>query len=267
MKVFRMFFTLFVLTLVSLPLAVMGQDEEETLVVTPVNTRGWTTADTRPGGAVSIVLDSTSPAPGGSLSLTTDATTTAKAQYMHATETPITDVNDLSYWAKQNSASFAGGNASYQFVVCLGGIGALGDCLGFTTFVYEPYQNTLTPPSVWTRYDVDTGQMWSSRTYSSGTCTTLAGGGGAPFYTLTQIKVSCPNAVAVAFGVNIGSNNPSYDVSVDLVKFNNTTYDFEVYSMPTTADECMKGGWSTFNPEGGPYKNQGQCVSSTVPAS
>jgi hypothetical protein len=79
------------------------------------------------------------------------------------------------------------------------------------------------------------------------------------------LQGSFPSAVVIGFGVNIGSNNPSYDVEVDLFKFNNTTYDFEIFSAPTTQDDCFKGGWSTFNPPSGPFKNQGQCVSSTVP--
>lgn len=263
---FRLTFLVCSLILSAVSVPVLAQDEEETLVVTPVNTRGWTTADTRPGGAVEFVLDATSPAPGGALNLTTNGTTTAKAQYMHPTETPIAEVNDLSYWAKRNSASFAGGNASYQFVVCLGGIDGSGNCVGFTTFVYEPYQNGFPiADSSWRQYDVDAGMMWSSRDYNSGSCVTVAGGGGEPFYTLAGIQAACPNAVAVGFGVNIGSNNPSYDINVDLVKFNKTTYDFELYSSPSFVDACRNGGWSTFNPPTGPFKNQGQCISTFVP--
>ena len=39
----------------------------ETLVVTPTNLRGWNIADTKPGGAVEFVLDSTAPAGTGAL--------------------------------------------------------------------------------------------------------------------------------------------------------------------------------------------------------
>ena len=61
--------------------------------------------------------------------------------------------------------------------------------------------------------------------------------------------------------MNIGTFNPSYDVEVDLVQFNETIYDFEVFHAATNPDDCKKGGWSTFSP---PYKTQGQCVSATV---
>src|SRR3954468_15866243 len=82
-----------------------------TIVVTPTNTQGWSTADTRPGGAVNFVSDATAPG-SGALQLTTDATTTAKAQYLHATNTPIADVSELSYDTKQVSALFPGGDPS-----------------------------------------------------------------------------------------------------------------------------------------------------------
>src|SRR5581483_11693196 len=65
-----------------------------TVVVTPANTQGWSTADTRPGGAVNFVVDASSPAPNGALQLTTDGTAAAKAQYLHATNTPLSTVTD-----------------------------------------------------------------------------------------------------------------------------------------------------------------------------
>jgi len=232
------------------------------VVVTPSNTQGWSTADTRPGGVVSYNTDSTAPGEphNGALSLTTDATTTAKAQYLHETSTPLADVNELGYSTKQNSASFVGGDASYQFLVDLNGDAAG----GFTTFVYEPYQNGVVTPGAWQSWDVDAGQFWSSRSFSDGTCTVVAGGGGAPFYTLAGLQTTCPDAVAIGFGVNIGSNNPSYDVEADLVDFNGTTYNFEPFQTPSDKDACKKDGYKTLTDQNGnPFKNQGQCVSWT----
>jgi hypothetical protein len=244
---------------------VRGQgDDPETLVVTPVNMRGWTTADTRPGGAVNFVLDSTPPAGSGALELATDATTAAKAQLLHPTLTPLAQVEDLSFYAKLVSGP-PHASASYQLATCLDGVDSNGVCIGFTTFVYEPYENGVVIPNTWQEWDADAGQWWSSRTYTNGSCAVVAGAGGAPFYNLGTMATLCPNAVVMGFGVNVGTFNPGYDIYVDLVKFNNTTYDFEVFSTPASADECKKGGWSTFNPPTGPYKNQGQCVSSTVP--
>lgn len=247
-----------------------AQTATETLVVTPTNTRGWSTADTRPGGAVAFVLDATAPGGTGALQLTTNNTNAAKAQYLHLASTLLADVTDLSYWTKQNSVAVSISAPSYQLVVRLCGLPIdPNDPIGFTTFVFEPYQSglavTTVTPEVWQSWDVDAGQMWSSKPVTCGSESVSAGAGGAPFYTLADLQTRFPNAVATGFGVNIGSYNPSYDVQSDLVQFNETIYDFEVHSTPTGPDDCKKGGWSTFNPPTGPYKNQGQCVSAFVP--
>jgi hypothetical protein len=102
---------------------------------------------------------------------------------------------------------------------------------GFTTLVFEPYQNVdqhTIVPGRWEKWDVDAGQFWSSRSSTEGTCVLVAGAGGPPFYTLAAIKTMCPNAVVVGIGVNIGSNNPGYTVATDGVQFNPVIYNFEV---------------------------------------
>src|SRR4051794_7247987 len=73
-----------------------------TVIVTQTNPQGWSMSDTRPGGSVSFV-DGDAPAGGGSgsLQLTTDATDAAKAQYMHAANTSLSLVTELSYSTKQ----------------------------------------------------------------------------------------------------------------------------------------------------------------------
>jgi hypothetical protein len=232
-----------------------------TVVVTPTNTQGWSTADTNSGGSVSFVPDPTAPRGAGALQLTTDATDTARAQYMHAANTSLGDVTQLSYSTKQVSGPPTA-DASYQLPICLGGITSAG-CVGFTTLVYEPYWNGAVINGTWQTWDVAAGQFWSSRTVTDGACAVVAGAGGPPFYTLSALKTVCPNAVVVGFGVNIGTYNRSYDVETDLVNFNGTTYDFEPNTVATNKDQCKDGGWQNFNPPAGPYKNQGQCVSST----
>jgi len=252
--------------LVTIGTAVTAMDS--TIVVTQTNQQGWSTADTRPGGAVNFVVDGTAPSGNGALQLTTDATTAAKAQYMHAASVPLADVTELSYYTRQISALFPEGEASYQLPVCLGGVVGT-NCIGFTTFVFEPYQNpglgtpgAVVIPNVWQEWDVDGGQFWSSRTASGGgACTTIAGAGGPPFYTLAGLKSVCPNAVVVGFGVNIGTFNPAYNVYTDLFNFNGTVYDFEPYEVATNADQCKKGGYLTVKrADGSGFKNQGDCI-------
>jgi len=244
-------------------LAIFALSAFSQVVVTPANPQGWTTSDTRPGGAVSFVVDGTAPGGIGALRLTSDATTTAKAQYMHDAAIPLANVNELKYYTKQTSAAFSGGDVSYQLPVCLGGATPT-SCTGFTTLVFEPYENGTVINNLWQSWDVFAGQLWSSRSYTGGTCSVTAGGGGAPFYSIPLLKAACPNAVVVGFGVNIGSNNPSYDVSADLFNFNGTTYDFEPYAVATNKDQCKNGGWSTLKrADGSSFKNQGDCVSYT----
>lgn len=229
-----------------------------TVVVTPANTQGWSTADTRPGGAVNYVSDATSPYPSGALQLTTDATNTAKAQYLHAADNvPLSDVNALSYYTKQNSGP-AVADPSYQLAVDLNGSAAG----GFTNLVYEPYWNGTVAPGTWQQWDVASGQFWSSSTFTDGTCSVVNGAGGPPFYTLADLQANCPDAVVVGYGVNIGTFNPNYNVETDGFVFNDTTYDFELTNAPTDKDACKGEGWQSLTDANGQaFKNQGQCVS------
>jgi hypothetical protein len=67
-----------------------------------------------------------------------------------------------------------------------------------------------------------------------------------------------PNAIVLGIGANVGSFNPGYDVGVDGIEFNDTTWNFEIPPpMTSTKDDCKNGGWETY----GVFKNQGDCVS------
>ena len=231
---------------------------DTTVVVTPSNTQGWFEADVRPGGEIHFVSDATSPYPDGALQLTTDATNTAKAQYLHEAEVALTDVDELSYHTKQNAGPVHAA-ASYQLVVDLNGVENTG---GFTTLVYEPYWNGAVLANTWQEWDVDAGQFWSSQSFTDGSCAVVAGAGGPPLYTLESLQTLCPEADVLAFGVNVGSFNPGYDVEVDGVNFDGTLYDFELANIPTSKDDCKKDGYKVLtDADGNAFKNQGQCVS------
>ena len=79
---------------VALAIPISAAATGSTVIVTPTNTQGWSTADTRLGGAVNFVADSAAPGNphNGALQLTKDLTTTAKAQYLHAANTPPSQV-------------------------------------------------------------------------------------------------------------------------------------------------------------------------------
>lgn len=215
-------------TLLTLVVGLAGQASADgrghRIVVTPDDQQGWSTADTRPGGTVSFVVDRSATAGHGALELTTDGTATAKAQYLHAANTPLAGVTELSYYTKQNSAPFPGADPAYQVIAHLNG------ATGFTTLVFEPYQNPLQGPVIpgaWQKWDVEAGLFWSTRTVQCSNGTVLGTAGGPATYTVAQINTMCPAAMVIGFGANIGSNNPLYNVETDLFDFNGTVYDFE----------------------------------------
>jgi hypothetical protein len=258
MKARKLLTVTFMATLVALvTIGTVVTAMDSTIVVTPTNQQGWSTADTRPGGTVTFVVDNTAPAGVGALRLTTDATTTAKAQYLHAENTPLAGVTELSYYTKQVSGPVIAAPA-YQVIAFLNGTS------GFTTLVFEPYQNLqLGPiiPNEWQSWDVDSGFFWSTRTVTCSNGTILGTSGGPATYTLAQINGICPNAVVIGYGVNIGTNNPLYDVETDLFNFNGTTYDFEPYLVATNANQCKNGGFTVAKrADGSSFKNQGDCI-------
>jgi hypothetical protein len=237
---------------IAMPVAAAGN----TVVVPTTSSQGWSTADTRPGGTASITSAYGAPAGLGSdsLNLTTDATTAAKAQLLHATNTQLSQVTNLSYWTYQQpqTGESPTADASYQLLVYLDGTSGT-----FTTFVYEPYWNGTVVPNTWQNWDVAAGQFWSSRSVTVGTNSVVAGAGGPPLYSLATLQAEFPNAVVVGFGANVGSFNPNYTVGVDGIVFNDTTYNFE--TRPTSKDDCKNGQWQNFSSPS--YKNQGDCVS------
>ena len=202
------------------------------VIVTPSNTQGWSTADTNSGGTVSFAFDTTAPGSPhvGALKLTTDASNPSRAQYVHTANIALSSVTELSYQTKQNSASFPAGLPSYQLV--LDTDGDLTNSTGFTTMVYEPYNNfgnAAVHNGQWQSWDVAAGTFWSSRNVAAENANggLTAGAGGAPFYSLASLKAKYPNAVVTAYGINVGTYNPSYNVEADLFNFNGTTYNFE----------------------------------------
>jgi hypothetical protein len=243
----------------SLVLGISAAMASTIVVVTPTNTQGWSTADTRPGGEVNFVVDATAPRGAGALQLKTDLTTTAKAQFLHEANTPLADVTELSYYTKQVAPPGLVADPAYQLIVFL-----TGGTTGFTTLVFEPYQNPaqgLIVSNVWQQWDVDAGLFWSTRTVTCENGVVAGSPGGPAIYTLAAIELLCPNARVGGFGVNIGTNNPGYDVETDLFDFNGTIYDFEPFRVASTKDDCKDGSWEDARrSDGSSFENQGDCI-------
>ena len=221
----------------------------------------WFQEDQRGTGAIAFTNAHGAPAGLGSGSLQmTSVTSSDKANiYNHdAAGTPLSDVTELSYWTYRSASStepLGIATPSFQLQVDLNG-GVTG---GFTTLVYEPYLdqgNAAVHTGVWQQWDVDGGDVWSSRAYTEGTSTVVAGAGGCPCYTVAGLASAFPDAVVLGIGVNVGSGNTGYVVAADGLTINGTTYDFETSA---SAKEACKGdGWAT---NYSIFVNQGDCVS------
>lgn len=249
------------------------------VIVAPSNQQGWSStapiADTRTGGTVSFNNDTTAPGNphNGALLMTTDLTTTAKAQYFHNTATPLSSVTELSYSTKQNTPIGPVADASYQLAICATGATTSG-CnpqfaqttgSSFTTLVYEPYQGGqgAVVNNVWQNWNISSGGLfWTTHTVVCSEGTLVSTPGGPSSYTLAAVQAACPDAFVFQFGLNIGSNNPGYNVEADLFNFNGTTYNFEPFVVATDKDQCKSNGWTTLTDANGKsFKNQGDCVS------
>lgn len=248
----------------------VGVATAATIVVTPDNAAsfGWDQTDNRGAGTVAWTESFGAPSGLGSaaLQLTTGTDNADKA--FIATDSvsgsDLAAVSGLSYWTfRETGPSF--GAASLQLTISTGASSCTTGESPSTTLVYEPYWNTGagagvagTVPSAWTQWQITptSGVFWSSKTTCGGEL--VAGHGGAPFYTLSQVQAAYPSATMTALGVNVGTYNPSYDVGVDGVAINAVSYDFEqAPPAPTAADQCKSDGWQSF----GSFKNQGDCVS------
>lgn len=214
-----------------------------TVTVLPGNT-SWTSTDTRTNGQVNFVEDAMSPYPNGALQLKTGDSTASpsqdKANYATSFTAPLSAVTEMSYYTKQVAASFAAGDASYQLSTCLYGVTAT-DCApspngtspNWTNLVFEPYVsagNDVVKAGEWQKWDVAAGHLWSTKDIGAGTMMS-----GYNTFTLSELKNKFPNAVVVGLALNVGSSNPNYDIYVDGVNFNGTTFDFQKVAPDTQA--------------------------------
>lgn len=229
------------------------------VVVTESDHGNWSDVESQTGGAVAFVADSSTLTTGnGALKLTTNATSNAKAHYQNYFTTPValSDIsNTMSYSTKQNSAAFIAGDPSYQITM-----NVYGDS-GYNNFTYEPYVdkgNGAVVNGIWQNWNVGAGKFYSSHSYSdtqTANNSTIVSSQGDHTYTLAEIRAAFPSATVSGIGVNVGSNNPSYDVEADNLVFNGTTYNFEPTPQDTST-EIVRGntaagynqpGWLFYN--------------------
>lgn len=214
-----------------------------TITVTPTNARsyGWTAHNE---GAGAETFTGAFGAPGsaygtGALELTTTASDADQAYFGTSIvkDTPLSAITTLSYWNYTNSGpSYAGASLDLE-IDTHARCGRHDPGSRSTTLVYEPYWNTAGSPGqvgtvaqrVWTQWSIASGSglFWSQKS----TCDAGGGGlaaqpGGPPTYTLEDVLTAYPDATLEKLAVDVGSYNPGYDVAVDGVTINDTTYDF-----------------------------------------
>lgn len=212
-----------------------------------------------PGAAAFVTGPSTPPAGTGSLELTTIGASDKVYAFNFSKEgTKLADIETISYSTYRNAGNLQQ-VAALNMVIDFNGA-AEG---GFSTLVYEPVYNTAQGPVVsgdWQDWVASGSGVWWSTRAINGQC---AGATAACDMTWDEIKNNNPDAIIEGgFGVNQGGGNPGLVTSVDALKINDTTYNFEEKRVSATnKDQCKNGGFRNFQTE---YKNQGDCVSAVA---
>ena len=98
----------------------------------------------------------------------------------------------------------------------------------------------------------------SSQFVKDGAPSHTGGSGSANHGTLDQWRAAFPDANVLAFGFSLGSGVKG-DYVIDSIDFAGDTYTFSEAVVPSSKDECKKGGWATSTSP--VFKNQGDCVS------
>jgi hypothetical protein len=248
------------------------------VVVTPGNTQGW---QPQTSGTSTVTFEQgpgTPPLGTGSVELSVGANGGGAAQLRNPNfaGAPLGNLSALNYWTYVDQDGI-GGQAPYIILnVDYDGNGTSDDLLFF-----EPvYQTAVFCPSnpqpallldAWQQWNAMGGCWWSVNN-------TAGAGPGTNVKPLSVILAAQPNAALATTGAGTGAvrivagfgagawENFIGNVDAFTIGFNgnNVTFNFELYSVPNHPDQCKNGGWQTFSPPTGPFKNQGQCVSSVV---
>ena len=250
-----------------------------TETVTPASLGdGWYPADTRPPGTGTFENGPATPPLGiGSFELSTPDNV-AKVQLFtdRYDGVALADIDGIGYSTYRDAAStgFIAGVAALNMRVDL-----TGDGNPDVYMVYEPYQdqgNAAVQTGVWQTWDAyqGGGALWW---INSG-----AGGCGQdtpcewndiveafPSATI-QEGVNCGPGGVVApcpgsLGVNQGSFNSGIISNVDALYVSvggeKTTFDFELFKVAGTSDDCKNDGWEdNSRADGSSFKNQGDCI-------
>lgn len=250
--------------LLTVLLAVPALASSTTVVVTEADVGAtWSRADTRPGGAATLVAGPAALGV-GSLELTTGGGA-AKAQFLTGNHigAALADVDALSYAAYRSSSSTnsAAQTISLNMVIDYNGPAAG----GFTTLVFEPIYNLAQGPmqlDTWQTWDAFAGggAIWWSTRAIPGVCAFTC------YVPWSTIVANNPDATMGVLGFNIGSGwAGEYKGYADALALglggSGVTYDFEPYKVAQSEADCKNGGWQQVKrADGSAFKNQGDCI-------
>lgn len=251
----------------------------ETFHVNPINTYGWTHEDDNLGGDAGhgyVDGPGTPPAGSGSYRMALSAPNQGIILYNSFGQgTKFTDITQLRYSTYQTSNPGGSTAISLQFT-------ADNDLTdtdnGFKgRLVFEPYQGQpagTVQTGVWQTWNALNGLWWGTGNPLNPARPFAAACPQSNPCTWAQVTALFPNGGihqldphAVIF--KAGSSWSSFDGNFDkfTIGINDgaggadvVTYDFNLHDTPATAEQCKNGGWKTFNPTTGGYKNQGQCI-------
>jgi hypothetical protein len=234
------------LLIVGLTLACAGVAFAATHVikVTPQNFMAiFPGGDNRPVSHYAFVKGPPTPPLGkGSLELTTEDAA-GKQQHLEYQQqgSPISTVNEMSYWTYRHAESTA---PSVQVVgLNMEVLGAnTGTTSGYATFVYEPvYNGGVIAPDTWQSWDAYRGGnaiWWSTRTISVGGVPVICSPSDANplcvnkvYLPWNVIVAANPGATILSYGVNQGSGSPGLIDNTDALSIGTGNdrwiYDFE----------------------------------------
>jgi len=257
-----------------------------TVVVSPANQQGWVFyGNAEEGHAGGISTGEFVDGPGGSGSLGTGSVhftlgNSNGGELIATTQFAGMPLSNLTTLAFSTFTTSPGKSVALEFDIDYDPSAPCSTLTSSRTcyqgrFVYIPAFNNGSPvaTNAWQSWNtLDSAKNWyASRNVPGhpGMCTQAANSQ----CSLADLLAVYPHAAikmrsgAGNFGVKAGSGYSSFDGNMDNIRIGTseavTTFDFELHTVATNKDQCKNGGYKNFNPPSGPYKNQGQCVSST----
>ncbi|MES2876483.1 MAG: hypothetical protein V4678_03355 [Patescibacteria group bacterium] len=128
---------------------------------------------------------------------------------MDAGETPLSDVDAMSYKTMRQTTSMGASNVLPAYIVLIDKDGNMATPADRTYFLYEPLYNGTVQTGVWQTWDVLNGgnsKWWGD-------------GNSNPDRTWNQIMAQYPDAIAVSYGFNQGTSNKMTNTVIQDIQF------------------------------------------------